>query len=102
MSTPSDRTPQDPPTDGGRPITLTPVPPGLWLVIGGLVVATLGPMFGFLLGTILGSTTQVGDLQPIYLFLFLGLLVGAVGIAMMLVGARRLYKKAGMTTVDVS
>lgn len=90
------------PSDGGRPITLTPVPPGLWLVIGGLVVAALGPMFGFLIGSMIGSTTKVADLDPIYLFLFLGLLVGGVGIAMMLVGARRLYKKAGMTTVDVS
>ena len=29
--------------NAGRPINLTPVPGGLWMVIGGGVVASLGP-----------------------------------------------------------
>ena len=60
----------------GRPVTLTPVPPGVWLIIGGSVVAALGPLFGFLIGSVLGSTTDMGNLSPIYLFLFGGLAVG--------------------------
>lgn len=90
------------PTNAGRPIILTPVPPGLWLVIGGGVVAALGPLFGFLVGTMMGSDTQVADVEPIYLFLLLGLLVGGVGIAMVILGARALYRGRETTTIDVS
>lgn len=84
--------PSQPDGKAGRPVVLTPVPPGLWLVIGGGVVAALGPLFGFLIGTIMGSGTEVADLEPIYLFLFLGLLVGALGVGMIILGARRLYR----------
>lgn len=90
------------PVDAGRPVNLTPVPPGLWLVIGGGVVAALGPLFGFLIGSMMGSDTEVADLEPIYFFLFLGLLVGALGVGMIILGARRLYRSTGITTVDVS
>ena len=61
----------------GRQITLTPVPPGVWLIIGGGVLAALGPLFGFLIGSIAGSTTDTGDLSPIYLYLFAGIALGA-------------------------
>jgi hypothetical protein len=94
--------PDSSPTNAGRPVILTPVPPGLWLVIGGGVVAALGPLFGFLIGSMMGSDTQVADLEPIYLFLFLGLLLGGVGIAMIILGARKLYRSRGITMVDVS
>lgn len=76
----------------GRQIRLTPLPPGAWLVIGGGVVAALGPLFGFLAGSMMGSTTGTGDLSPIYLFLFLGLLVGGLGIGAVLLGIRRLAR----------
>lgn len=85
MSTEPDlTTPSD-----GRQITLTPVPPGIWLIIGGSVVAGLGPLFGFLIGSMLGSTTDTGDLSPIYLFLFGGIAVGGLGVGAVLLGARR-------------
>ena len=73
----------------GRPIRLTPVPPGVWLVIGGGVVAALGPLFGFLVGTMMGSTTDTGELSPIHLFLFLGILVGGLGVGAGMLGLRR-------------
>ena len=76
----------------GRPIRLTPVPPGVWLIIGGGVVAALGPLFGFLVGTMIGSTTGTGDLSPIYLFLFLGLLVGGLGVGAGMLGLRRVVR----------
>ena len=80
------------PSDG-RQITLTPVPPGIWLIIGGSVVAGLGPLFGFLIGSILGSDTDTGDLSPIYLFLFAGIVVGGMGVGAVLLGARRVLRE---------
>jgi len=77
---------------GGRQITLTPVPPGVWLIIGGGVTAALGPLFGFLTGSMLGSTTGSGDLSPIYLGLFAGIALGGLGVAAVLLGARRLIR----------
>lgn len=76
----------------GRPITLTPVPPGLWLVIGGAIVATLGPLFGFLVGSMLGSDLDADGLSPIYLWLFIGFVVGGVGVVMLLLGVRRMLR----------
>ena len=84
-------TDHDSPTStAGRQITLTPVPPGVWLIIGGGVVAALGPLFGFLIGSMLGSTTDTDDMSPIYLCLFAGIALGALGVVAALLGARRL------------
>lgn len=80
-------------SSAGRQVTLTPVPPGVWLIIGGGVVAALGPLFGFLIGSVLGSTTDMGDLSPIYLFLFGGLAVGGLGVGAVLLGARRVIRE---------
>ena len=77
---------------GGRQIQLTPMPPGSWLLIGGGVVAALGPLFGFLVGSMMGSTTDICNLSPIYLFLFLGILVGGLGIGAVLLGLQRLVR----------
>jgi asparagine N-glycosylation enzyme membrane subunit Stt3 len=82
----------------GRQVTLTPVPPGTWLIIGGGVVAALGPLFGFLIGSMLGSTTDTGDLGPIYLFLFAGIVLGGLGVVAVLLGVRRVIRdRQGMT-----
>lgn len=75
----------------GRPIRLVPTPPGLWLMIGGGLIASLGPLFGFLIGSLIGDNPIAGQ-SPIYLFLFLGLVVGAVGIGMIVLGGVRLYR----------
>jgi hypothetical protein len=76
----------------GRQVTLTPVPPGVWLIIGGGVAAALGPLFGFLIGSMLGSTTDTGDLSPIYLFLFIGIVAGGLGVGAVLLGVRRVIR----------
>ena len=84
----------------GRQVTLTPVPPGVWLIIGGSVVAALGPLFGFLIGSVLGSTTDMGNLSPIYLFLFGGLAVGGLGVGAILLGARRVIRERRSFSAD--
>jgi len=80
-------------SSAGRQVKLTPVPPGMWLIIGGGLVAALGPMFGFLIGSVIGSTTNRDDLSPIYLFLFGGIAVGGLGIGAVLLGARRVIRE---------
>lgn len=69
----------------GRPIVLEPLPPGWWPVIGGTVLAALGPLFGFLVGSMIGQGDGEG-LSPLLLSLLGGFLLGAVGIAAALWG----------------
>lgn len=78
----------------GRPIVLTPVPSGLWLVVSGAVIAILAPLFGFLIGSMMGDKSLAGfsDTSPIYVFLVLGILVGGVGMLILLLGVARLWK----------
>ena len=56
-------------------------------------MAVLGPMFGFLIGSIIGSTTETGDLSPIYLCLFGGIVVGGLGVGAVLLGAQRVIRE---------
>lgn len=82
----------DPVPDQGRPVRLTPVPPGVWLVLLGSGVMVLGPLFGFLVGTMLGTDGDTLGMTPIFLFLFLGFLVAGVGLAVALLGVRRIVR----------
>lgn len=84
-------------SEKGRPIRLTPVPPGVWLVIIGAGVTVLGPLFGFLIGTILGTEGLTLGMSPIFLFLFLGFLVGGVGLGIALLGVRRILRNRKIT-----
>lgn len=70
----------------GRQVVLEPMPSGWWPVIGGTVLAALGPLFGFLVGSMIGEGDGKG-MDPIQLWLLLGFLVGAVGVAVALMGA---------------
>ena len=79
-------------SEKGRPIRLIPVPPGVWLVIIGAGVTVLGPLFGFLIGTILGTEGETLGMSPIFLFLFLGFLAGGVGLGIALLGVRRILR----------
>jgi hypothetical protein len=89
----------DPGPGTGRPIQLTPVAPGVWLVILGGGVTVLGPLFGFLTGTILGTERETLGMSPIYLFLFLGFLVAGAGLGTAILGARRILRSR-MTSPD--
>jgi len=82
----------DPAPEKGRPIRLTPVAPGVWLVILGGGVMVLGPLFGFLTGTILGTEGETLGLSPIFLFLFLGFLVAGAGLGIAILGVRRVLR----------
>jgi hypothetical protein len=89
----------DPGPEKGRPIQLIPVPPGVWLVILGGGVMVLGPLFGFLIGTVLGTEGETLGMSPIFLFLFLGFLVAGAGLGIAMLGVRRILR-IGRTTTD--
>ena len=91
MSTDPD-TREDTVPGAGRPVVLEPMPKGWWLVIGGTVLAALAPLFGFLIGTMIG----VGDgegIDPIQGWLLAGFLLGAVGVAMALMGGYTIMER---------
>ena len=90
-------TDRDPGPEKGRPIQLTPVGPGVWLVLLGGGATVLGPLFGFLIGTILGTEGEIFGMSPMFLFLFLGFLVAGAGLGTAMLGVRRLLRSRTTT-----
>lgn len=76
----------------GRQIRLVPVAPSTWLVVLGCAVMGLGPLFGFLIGTVVGTDNEVLGMSPLFLFLFLGFLVAGVGLGIAMLGVRHMLR----------
>lgn len=85
----------------GRPVRLVPTPPGFWLTVLGTCVAALAPLFGFLAGSMISGSQADFWLEPIYWGLFLGVLVGGVGVLMAVLGGRRLWRHSRMDRAEV-
>jgi hypothetical protein len=49
------------------------------MMVLGSVLAALGPLGGFLAGSMIGLSKTIGDFDAMYVALFVGLLVGGVG-----------------------
>ncbi len=62
---------------------------GRRLMIAGAIVLFLAPLAGFLGGTMVGSPGAIGGLDPLFLWLFVGMVVGGIGGAVALLGALR-------------
>lgn len=75
----------------GRPVRLEPTPAGLWRVLLGVGVAALAPLFGFLIGGAMGSA-RPGANDPMVVALFLGIVVGGIGVLVALNGGMRLWR----------
>lgn len=88
----TDRSDEDTIPPPGRRVVLEPTPPGLWTLILGFSLAVLAPLFGFLVGSAIGTGDGGGDLSPIYLALFVGVVLGGVGVLIALLGGRRMYR----------
>lgn len=59
------------------------------LMVIGAMVALLAPLFGFLGGTMVGTSGPVADLDPLFLWLFVGMVIGGVGGVVAIMGALR-------------
>ena len=64
-------------------------PRGIRAMILGSILAALAPLAGFLGGSIVGYSGADGGLSPLFLWLFVGLLVGAVGAVVAIMGGLR-------------
>lgn len=73
----------------GRPVLLTPAPPGLWRILLGAGTTILAPFFGFLVGSI--QIAGGKDTTPLYYGLFVGVVIGAASLVVALTGVRRMY-----------
>ncbi|ULE35488.1 hypothetical protein K3G64_04870 [Mycobacterium sp. IDR2000157661] len=73
-------------------MVLEPNPPGLWRALLGSAVAALGPLFGFLIGGTFGAGTTGDSIDPMFLSLFVGILVGGVGVLVAFSGGARLWR----------
>lgn len=85
-------TADDNPVPAGRPIRLVPMAPGVWTVLLGAGVMLLGPLFGFLFGTMVGTEPQAWGMSPIFLFLFFGFIAAGLGLGVVLLGARTIIR----------
>ena len=61
------------------------------MLIGGFV-GIFAPIFGFLGGTMVGVDQTVGGLEPLFVWLFVGMIVGMLGVAVGILGALRWVK----------
>ena len=75
----------------GRPVRLVPTPPGFRRLVLGLCAATLAPLFGFLIGSMAGSPDPGPEMNAQYLGLFVGFVLGGLGLAVAFLGGRRLW-----------
>lgn len=91
---PTDPLPGDdhPALEPGRRIELTPVPPGGSLLVLGVVLAVLGPLGGFLAGSMVESGSTSQRVSPMFLYLFAGFVLGGLGLVVAGLGGLRLFR----------
>jgi hypothetical protein len=76
----------------GRPVVLEPTPPGMWRALLGTAVAVLAPLFGLLVGGVFGAGTIGDSIDPMFIALFVGILIGGVGVLVALSGGARVWR----------
>ena len=62
---------------------------GLKLIVTGAIILFLAPLAGFLGGTMVGSSGSAAGLDPLFLWLFAGMVAGGIGGAIALLGVLR-------------
>jgi hypothetical protein len=76
----------------GRPVVLEPTPPGMWRALLGTAVAVLAPLLGFLVGGSFGAGTVGDSVDPMFISLFIGIVIGGIGVLVALSGGARLWR----------
>ena len=76
----------------GRPVRLERTAPGFWMTVLGVCLAAIAPLFGFLIGSMLGRPAAEVVLDPLYWGLFGGVIIGALGVLTAVLGGVRLWR----------
>ncbi|MHA7861897.1 hypothetical protein ACX1DX_11050 [Tessaracoccus sp. Y36] len=76
----------------GRPVRLVPTAPGFWMLTLGVCIAALAPLLGFLLGVMRQRPQEDVLFSPLYIGLFVGVLVGGAGVVLAVLGGIRLWR----------
>lgn len=76
----------------GRPVRLVPTAPGFWMTVLGVCIAALAPLFGFLLGSMLARPEGDVMFDAVYTGLFVGVIIGGIGVALAVWGGVRLWR----------
>jgi hypothetical protein len=76
----------------GRRVVLEDTPPGLWRALLGGCLAVLAPLLGFLVGGVFGVGETTDAVDPMFLSLFIGIIIGGIGVLVALAGGARLWR----------
>lgn len=72
------------------------------MMVAGAVLAILGPLGGFLAGSMIGPAQELGDFDAMFLALFLGLLVGGIGTVLAGAGLLRYARRDAHETATLA
>lgn len=75
----------------GRPVRLVPTRRGFWRLVLGICLATFAPLFGFLAGSMTGSSGPAAEMTAPYWGLLVGFGLGALGLIVAFLGGRQLW-----------
>jgi hypothetical protein len=68
------------------------------LIVLGSVLAVLGPLFGFLAGSMIGVSRELGEFDAMFVAMFVGLLLGGVGAVLAGLGLLRYARHDAQVT----
>lgn len=81
------------PSDQGEDDAVPKAPdPNVAIMVLGAALAVLAPLAGFLGGSIVGSTPDSNGTDPMFLWLFGGLVVGGLGAVVVFLGGMRWFR----------
>lgn len=66
--------------------------PGIYLIAGGVLVAVLAPLFGFLGGSMVGTSGGGDSVDRLFLWLTGGLVLGGLGAIVAFLGGLKLVR----------